>query len=55
MSDSDTAALNSLKALDPERPIREADIDVKGIDDDARDLSDYLALYLDSHVAHMGA
>ncbi len=26
MSDIDTAVVNSLKALDPKRPIREADI-----------------------------
>jgi hypothetical protein len=27
VSDIDTAAVDSLKALDPERPIREADVD----------------------------
>ena len=27
MSDIDTAVVDSLKALDPERPIREADMD----------------------------
>jgi hypothetical protein len=29
-SDIDTAAVDSLKVLDPNRPIREADIKVKG-------------------------
>ena len=30
MSDIDTAAADSLKVLDPERPIREADMDPAG-------------------------
>ena len=32
MSDIDTAAADSLKVLDPNRPIREADIDLRCLD-----------------------
>ena len=39
MSDIDTAAVDSLKALDPKRPIREADMKSKGLSSVATDPS----------------
>ena len=36
MSDIDTAVVDGLKALDPKRPIREADVDQKQPEDDPK-------------------
>jgi hypothetical protein len=47
VSDTDTAVVKSLKVLDPNRPIREADIVRPGDSQPARDLPAYLSL-LDS-------
>ena len=46
MSDIDTAAADSLKVLDPERPIREADIGRCMHDGDDRDLGASVAPHM---------
>ena len=53
MSDIDTAAADSLKVLDPERPIREADIERPGLKCGELPISDMVGnkifVYSDQH------